>query len=133
MGLLMVVRAIHGPRPASPALRPGLLGIVGGLFDAAGGGGWGSIVTSRMIMSGLDPRVAVGSSIAAEFAVTVVMSIACVGIAQSPPDVVALGLVIGGLAAAPIAPLLAGRILGRALLGAVGVAVILVSARILII
>ena len=132
MGLLMVRRALRGPRPGSPTARPGLLGVIGGLFDAAGGGGWGSLVTSRMMMSGLEPRVAVGSSIAAEFAVTIVMSIAFVGIAQVQPGLVALGLIIGGVIAAPIAPLVAGRLPSRALLGLVGVAVILLSARVLL-
>lgn len=69
---------------------------------------------------------------AAEFAVTVVMSVAFVVIAQIQPGVVALGLVIGGVIAAPIAPVIAARVPARGLLVAVGVTVVVMSGRVLL-
>ena len=65
--------------------RAGLLGLFGGLFDAAGGG-WGPIVTSNLMVAGIPPRVAIGSSIVAEFAVTAVHVIVFAGLGGLRPD-----------------------------------------------
>ena len=43
------------------------LGLVGGFFDAIGGGGWGPMVTSTLLGSGQAPRKVIGSVNAAEF------------------------------------------------------------------
>ena len=47
------------------------LGLAGGFFDAIGGGGWGPVVTSTLVMRGNHPRFTIGSVNLAEFFVTV--------------------------------------------------------------
>lgn len=47
------------------------LGLIGGFFDAIGGGGWGPIVTSTLVANGYNPRYAIGTVNLAEFFVTV--------------------------------------------------------------
>ena len=48
-------RLDHGPPRRAPRLVPPL-GLVGGFLDAAGGGGWGPIVTSNLLIQGASPR-----------------------------------------------------------------------------
>lgn len=79
------------------------LALVGGFLDASGGGGWGSLVTTSLINRGLAPRFAIGTSNAAEFFVASSVTAAFVasfGLVFWP---MVLGLVIGGVAAAPLA------------------------------
>lgn len=115
----------HGTR------RAGVLGLVGGLFDSAGGG-WGPIVTSNLMVAGLTTRVAVGSSIIAEFFVTAVHVAVFAGLGGLRPDVSMAGLLVGGVIAAPIAPRLAGQLPPRVIVTLVGLAVVIASAMLLV-
>lgn len=56
------------PKVVSP------LGLVGGFLDAAGGGGWGAIVTSNLLVQGSNPRKTIGTVNTAEFFLTVTIS-----------------------------------------------------------
>jgi hypothetical protein len=56
------------PRVVSP------LGLIGGFLDAAGGGGWGGIVTSNLLVQGSNPRKTIGTVNTAEFFLTVTIS-----------------------------------------------------------
>jgi len=49
----------------------GKLAMFGGFIDAAGGGGWGPVVTTTLVGSGNDPRTTIGSVNFAEFFLTV--------------------------------------------------------------
>lgn len=81
---------------------PGL-GIIAGFLDAVGGGGWGTIVTSTMIARGISSRYAIGTANAAEFFVSLATSITLwIQLDVMSYDMV-LGLLIGGVAAAPFA------------------------------
>ena len=100
------------PRPPAelPPRQVGVLGFCGGALDAIGGGGWGAIVTSTLIGRGGVPRTAIGSASLAEFFVTVAISATfavVIGVSLWP---VILGLVLGGVLAAPIAALLVRRL-----------------------
>ena len=122
MGAVIVRRAFRPLKPPIDlATRPvRALGAAGGFLDAVGGGGWGPIVTSRLIGSGGAPRIVIGSVNAAEFFLTVAISItffATIGLELWP---VITGLVIGGILAAPLGALMAARLPARALLGVVG-------------
>lgn len=89
------------------------LGVAGGFVDAAGGGGWGPIVTSSLIGSGGAPRYVVGTVNTVEFFVTTAISVAFLtalltghweeagGIDRHLWSVA--GLVVGGVLAAPLA------------------------------
>ncbi|MFO1188620.1 MAG: sulfite exporter TauE/SafE family protein [Alphaproteobacteria bacterium] len=108
--------------------RVGLLGGIGGLVDAMGGG-WGPVVTSTLMAKGGDPRLAIGSANLAEFFVSIVSSavfFAALGTARL--DIV-LALVIGGVAAAPVGAYLTTRIPARLLILSVGCVVAVLSIR----
>jgi len=102
---------------------------MGGFLDALGGGGWGPIVTSTLIGRGMSPRLAIGSSIAAEFFVTVAASatfIVTIGLDLWP---VIAGLIIGGVLAAPFAAYVTRRLPDRPLMILIGVVIMLLSFR----
>jgi hypothetical protein len=104
------------------------LGFVGGFLDAAGGGGWGPVVTSNLLVQGSSPRKTIGTVNTAEFFVTVTISatfIAALGVEAF--TVATLGLLIGGVLAAPIGGYAAKRIPPRALLLIVAVALLATS------
>ena len=114
MGLLILYRSIR-PRKKIH-LRNSLtipLGLGGGFVDAVGGGGWGPVVTSTLIGIGESPRYVIGTVNTSEFFVAT---------ATSTSFIIALltkhwheennllinanaiiGLMLGGLIAAPLA------------------------------
>lgn len=104
----------------------GILGLVGGACDAAGGG-WGPIVTSNLMVSGVAPRVAIGSSIVAECIVTAVHAVTFAGLGGLRPDISMAGLLIGGVLAAPLAPRLTARLSVPVIITTVGIAVVVAS------
>jgi uncharacterized protein len=119
MGVLVLRRALHPPPSRAPG-RAAPLGLAGGFLDAIGGGGWGPIVTSTLIGRGVAPRIAIGTSNAAEFFVTTAITAvfaATIGLELWAPI---LGLVLGGVAAAPLAAHVVRLVPERALLAAVG-------------
>jgi uncharacterized protein len=127
IGFYLLWRGIRlsQPRAENPRYtRP--LALVGGFLDAAGGGGWGPVVTSKLLVLGGDPRKVIGTVNSAEFLLTLSISItfiATMGFAAF--TLITVGLIIGGVAAAPFGALLASRIRPRVLL--IGVALILIA------
>jgi uncharacterized membrane protein YfcA len=104
------------------------LGLAGGFLDAAGGGGWGPIVTGNLLAQGADPRRTIGTVNTAEFVVTVTISatfIAALGL--SAFTVATAGLLIGGVAAAPMGAFIAKKAPGKHLLVMVGILLSLTS------
>lgn len=67
IGLYLLFRAVGGEiKPRKPrVVAP--LGLVGGFLDAAGGGGWGPVVTSNLLIQGATPRHTIGTVNTAEF------------------------------------------------------------------
>ena len=130
MGAVIVWRALRNARSDNQApKRVGALGLFGGFLDAIGGGGWGAMVTATLIGWGVTPRFAIGSANVAEFFVTAVVTatfVVTIGLTLWP---VILGLVIGGLIAAPIAAYATRFIPERPIMILVGGVVILLSAR----
>ncbi|EPD68370.1 hypothetical protein HMPREF1219_01550 [Corynebacterium pyruviciproducens ATCC BAA-1742] len=104
-----------GPADVSPHSSWFLagLGFFGGLVDATGGGGWGPVTTSTMLVLGKqNPRRIVGTVNTAEFVVTVAASLGFViGMWDEIVAHLALiaALLIGGVLAAPIAAWLISR------------------------
>ena len=113
MGLVILYRAWKGARPKPIAMvHPLGLGTFGGAFDAMGGGGWGPVVTSTLLGTGTEPRRAIGTTNTAEFFVAVAVSAAFIwalvtGHWQDTELVnvlwPVLGLIGGGVIAAPLA------------------------------
>ncbi len=130
MGLVILVKAFRKPTPETEVTTHlGPLGFIGGFFDAIGGGGWGPIVTSTLVARGKDPKFAIGSVNLAEFFVTVAESMLfLLTIGLTHWQVVA-GLLIGGVAAAPVAAYACKRLPARALMVLVGLLISLLSIR----
>ena len=104
------------------------LGAAGGFLDAAGGGGWGAIVTSNLLVQGSNPRKTIGTVNTAEFFVTVAISatfIAALG--WEAFTFATIGLVIGGVLAAPLGAWIAKRVNPDPLLAFVGAVLTLTS------
>lgn len=104
------------PRFKDPRFtRP--LAFVGGFLDSAGGGGWGPVVTSNLLVQGGDPRTTIGTVNSAEFLLTLAVSITfLITLGASAFSQAVLGLIIGGVVAAPIGAILTSRINARWLL-----------------
>lgn len=111
------------------------LGAAGGFLDAAGGGGWGAIVTSNLLVQGSNPRKTIGTVNTAEFFLTVTISITFLatltiegsGEQQELLLKAIVGLVIGGVLAAPFGAWFAKRINPDLLLTFVGAVLTLTS------
>jgi uncharacterized membrane protein YfcA len=99
------------------------LGLVGGFLDAAGGGGWGPIVTPTLLASGrMEPRKVIGTVDTSEFLVSVGASVGfLIGLQRSAIAVQVVGaLLLGGVLAAPLAAWLARKMHPQLLGAAVG-------------
>jgi uncharacterized protein len=136
MGIMIFWRAIgrfYNDRrmvaSASMAARAVPLGVVSGLLDAMGGGGWGAMVTSTLIGWRMTPRLAIGSANAAEFFVASVVTVtfvATIGLELWP---IITGLLTGGVLAAPFAAFMTRRLPERPLMLLVGIVIVLLSLR----
>ncbi len=111
------------------------LGLVAGFVDATGGGGWGPIGTPSILASGrLEPRKVVGSIDTSEFLVSVAASAGfLLALGSQDIDLAwVLGLLAGGLVAAPVAAWLVRRVPPRVLGSAVGGVIVLTNLRTLL-
>lgn len=98
------------------------LGLAGGFLDAAGGGGWGPIVTSNLLVQGANPRKVIGTVNTAEFFLALAISAtfaATIGLEAF--TAATAGLLVGGVVAAPLGALFAKRIQTDLLLTMVGI------------
>ena len=123
IGFYLLYKALTYPK--DPKVRDARyaapLGLVGGFLDAGGGGGWGPVVTSNLLIQGTDPRKTVGTVNTAEFLLTVSISITFIATIDFEAfTLVTSGLLIGGLAAAPLGAVLAKRLPTKVLLLMVG-------------
>ena len=99
-------RHVHkDPRIVEP------LGLVGGFLDAAGGGGWGPVVTSNLMVQGSHPRFTIGTVNTAEFFIALTVSATfLLTLGWTAFSIAIIGLLIGGILAAPLGAVLAKRI-----------------------
>jgi uncharacterized membrane protein YfcA len=105
------------------------LGFIGGFLDAAGGGGWGPVVTSNLLVQGAHPRKVIGTVNTAEFFLAATISVTfIVSMGFGTFTLAMVGLLIGGIAAAPLGGYFAKRIPPRVLLVMVGVLLMATSA-----
>ncbi len=128
IGLYLLWRGIMYPPQIREAKYIAPLGLLGGFLDAAGGGGWGPVVTSNLLIQGADPRKVVGTVNVVEFFLTLTVSAAFIyhlGLADVAGAT--LGLLIGGLLAAPIGAWAAKHFPAKTMLILVGVVLTLTS------
>ncbi|WP_335339197.1 sulfite exporter TauE/SafE family protein [Sphingorhabdus sp. M41] len=128
-GLWLLIKSLW----SSPEIRrPRFVSIVGGLggfLDAIGGGGWGPVVTSNLLVQGAEPRKVVGTVNSVEFFITVMIStifIAHFGFENFVGPVVSL--LIGGIIAAPLGAIAAKYFQPRLMFFLVGIVLTSISA-----
>jgi len=128
IGLYLLYKGIKYPPEAKRPKHVAPLGLVGGFLDAAGGGGWGPVVTSNLLIQGADPRKVVGTVNTVEFFLTLTISAAfIVNLGFADLAGATLGLLIGGLAAAPFGAYAAKHFPPKWMLMLVGVVLSLTS------
>lgn len=131
IGIMLTLRSFRKiPRAQTPMALVPPLGAAGGFLDSIGGGGWGPVVTSGLLGAGGQPRYVIGTVNAAEFLVTLSVSLAFLlalvtGHWEEAGDLTdhalsVLGLIAGGVLAAPLAGYAVKRIPERWLLRIVG-------------
>lgn len=128
IGLYLLIRGIlYPPKVAKPkVVEP--LGLIGGFLDAAGGGGWGPIVTSNLLVQGVEPRKVVGTVNSVEFFLTLTVSATFIwNLGVKDFAVATIGLLIGGVLAAPLGAVMAKRIPMKVMLILVGVVLTITS------
>lgn len=129
MGGVIVAKALRSFQDMTSLRGIAPLGLVGGFFDAIGGGGWGPIVTTTLVARGNHPRFTIGSVNFTEFFVTVCESITFILTIGLTHWTIILGLIVGGVAAAPLAAFLCQRLPARTLMLLVGLLIIGLSIR----
>jgi uncharacterized membrane protein YfcA len=130
LGILILKKALVKKPKKRPIKRIGLLAWFGGFVDAIGGGGWGPIVNSTLIAAGRHPRYTIGSVNLAEFFVSFASSVVFAFYAGlGNYGLVILGLILGGMIAAPIAAHLSQKLPVKTMMILVGIVVIIVSLR----
>lgn len=128
IGLYLLARGLFYPPKLREAGLVAPLGLVGGFLDAAGGGGWGPVVTSNLLIQGADPRKVVGTVNTVEFFLTLTISATFIyhlGFADVAGAT--LGLLIGGVAAAPLGAWAAKHFPPKTMLILVGIVLTLTS------
>jgi uncharacterized membrane protein YfcA len=129
IGIYLLVRGIMYPPKIREAKLVAPLGLFGGFLDAAGGGGWGPVVTSNLLIQGADPRKVVGTVNSAEFFLTVTVSATFIyHIGATQLVGATLGLLIGGILAAPLGAWAAKHFPAKQMLILVGIVLTLTSA-----
>ena len=132
LGGLIIYRVVRKNQSRRPVKRAGLLATLGGFLDSIGGGGWGPVVSSTLIAQGKNPRMVVGSVNLAEFFVSLASSFTFFTILEGSHWQSVLGLILGGVCAAPIAAMLTKKLNIKAMMLTVGIVVVIVSIRIII-
>lgn len=128
IGVYLLYRALRHkvverePRIVEP------LGFAGGFLDAAGGGGWGAVVTSNLLVQGASPRMTVGTVNTAEFFLTATISATFITqLGLEAFTLATIGLLTGGMIAAPFGAMLAKRVPSDKLMLMVGIILTLTS------
>ncbi len=133
LGIIIIRKVIRKNNRRKKIKKVGWLAVTGGFLDSIGGGGWGPVVSSTLIASGKNPRMIIGSVNLAEFFISLASSFTFFTIIGSTHWQPILGLILGGVCAAPIAAHLSKRLNVKAMMIMVGILIIIVSLRIIIV
>jgi uncharacterized membrane protein YfcA len=129
MGSIVLIKGLRNKSAEKKKIHLPVLGFLGGFADSSGGGGWGPIVTTTLLSGGNTPRTTIGTVNAVEFLVAVAASgifTIFIGITAWP---IIVGLILGGILAAPPGAWMAKSVNQRFLLILVGCVIILLSAK----
>lgn len=129
LGVIIIRKALIKRIEKRQLKRVGVLALFGGYLDSIGGGGWGPIVSSTLIASGRHPKYTIGSVNLTEFFVSLASSITFFTVIGLGYWQVIIGLILGGVVAAPIAAKLANKLPVKSMMILVGMVIIIVSLR----
>jgi len=132
LGIIIIRKVIKKSNKRKNIKKVGWLALTGGFLDSIGGGGWGPVVSSTLIASGKNPRLIIGSVNLAEFFISLASSFTFFTIIGGSNWQPILGLILGGVCAAPIAAHLSKKLNVKAMMILVGIVIIIVSLRIII-
>jgi uncharacterized membrane protein YfcA len=125
LGVRIISKAIKKQTQQRKKVKnAGWLASAGGFLDSFGGGGWGPLVTSTLIANGRTPNYVIGTVSLVEFFVTFASAVTFFSVLGFKHWQIVLGLIVGGVAAAPLAARLAGRLPTRWMFIGVGAMVI---------
>ena len=129
LAIIIIKKALAKTIVKKKTKKLGILATFGGFMDAVGGGGWGPIVTSTLLGRGRNPRYTIGSVNAAEFAISFASGITFMLFGGIHGWQVIIGLILGGVIAAPLGAYLVNKIIRTPMMVAVGVLIILLSLK----
>lgn len=129
LAIIIIKKALAKTIVKKKTKKLGILATFGGFMDAVGGGGWGPIVTSTLLGRGRNPRYTIGSVNAAEFAVSFASGITFMLFGGIHGWQVIIGLILGGVIAAPLGAYLVNKIKRKPMMIAVGILIILLSLK----
>ena len=128
LGVRIISKAVRQQaRQRGKLKNAGWLAGAGGFLDSFGGGGWGPLVTSTLIANGRTPNYVIGTVSLVEFFVTFASALTFFSLLGLSHWQIVAGLIVGGVAAAPIAARLAGRLPTRWMFIGVGLMVVVWS------
>ena len=129
IGLWLLWRGLMYPPKARDPRFVAPLGLVGGFLDASGGGGWGPVVTSNLLIQGASPRHTIGTVNTVEFFLTLSISTTfLLHLGWETFTTATIGLLIGGVIAAPFGAWIARHVPAKPLLIMVGAILTLTAA-----
>lgn len=129
MGIVIIRKALVKRKPKQKTRFVGPLALLGGFIDAVGGGGWGPVVTTSLLGQGRTPRFTIGSVNLAEFFIAVAGAGTFILMIGTGNWQITLGLLLGGVLAAPFAAFICGKVNPKILMVLVGLVIIGLSLR----
>lgn len=123
-GVLLLRRASRSSEPQLARAPSHALGGIAGFLDAVGGGGWGTVTTPTLIARGVPPRYAIGTTNAAEFFVTLTISITFLFTFDWRRFDLVVALLGGGVIAAPLGAWIAKHVPPRLAMTGIGLLVV---------
>lgn len=131
MGIIILTKVVKKKKkffqPEAKSLP--YLASIGGFADAIGGGGWGPIVNSTLLGKGQLPRYAIGTGNFVEIFVSLASASTFLFFIKELSLAPVLGLILGGVIAAPFAAVICKKLNPRILLAFVGILIIFLSLR----
>ncbi len=133
LGIYIIYKALRKKEKKKKTQNLSVLASFGGFMDAAGGGGWGPIVTSTLISKGRNPKYTIGSVNLSEFFIALTSAIiitVIIGLEEwqlGGGIKIAIGLIFGGIIAAPMGAIVASKIKAKPMMLTVGTLIIIVN------
>ena len=115
-GVFLLLRNFRGggrPTSIDAPRSPPPLGLVAGFADAMGGGGWSALTVTTLVARGATPRMVIGTVHLAKCVVSAAASVSFLVHMGAPHGTAVLGLISGGVTAAPLGALFARRVSPR--------------------